>query len=251
MRIIQHLIFWSTVSLFLVITFGQANGDFIEAFYFVTFLLPVALATSYFFNYFLVPSYLLTRRYVLFGLYFAYTLIFSIYLEMIVLTIALIVLANYTYANLNPYSTNLFLLTSTLYFIVFLNAFILLIRRYQRNEHLLAKMEHTKKKNEREQIIVRVDRKNRALALDEILYIESLADYVKIHTTGEVVITKEKISELHDQLPERFIRTHRSFLVNQLQISEFGKEELLIGEVKIPISRTYRKAVSDRLRVTT
>ncbi len=68
---------------------------------------------------------------------------------MIVLTIALIVLANYTYANLNPYSTNLFLLTSTLYFIVFLNAFILLIRRYQRNEHLLAKMEHTKKKNER------------------------------------------------------------------------------------------------------
>lgn len=251
MRIIQHLIFWSTVSLFLVITFGQANSDFIEAFYFVTFLLPVALATSYFFNYFLVPSYLLTRRYVLFGLYFAYTLIFSIYLEMIVLTIALIVLANYTYANLNPYSTNLFLLTSTLYFIVFLNAFILLIRRYQRNEHLLAKMEHTKKKNEREQIIVRVDRKNRALALDEILYIESLADYVKIHTTGEVVITKEKISELHDQLPERFIRTHRSFLVNQLQISEFGKEELLIGEVKIPISRTYRKAVSDQLRVTT
>lgn len=242
MRLLQHILFWVLVSTFLIITFGQADGDFIKSFYFVSFLLPVALATSYFFNYWLVPHYLLKQRYFRFGLYFLYTLIVSVYLEMVVLAAALIVLANYNYQNLNPYSTNLFLLTSTLYFIVFVNAFVLLIKRYQRKEHLLNKMEEQTEKNKVEQLIVRVDRQNKPINIQDLMMVESLADYVKLHLPNKQVITKEKISELQDKLPVHFIRVHRSFLVNKHHVSTFGKEDLLVGGTTVKISRTYKKA---------
>lgn len=241
MRTAQHVIFWIAVSTFLVVTFGQADGDFLKSFYFVTFLLPAAIGTSYFFNYFLVPKYLLTRQYLKFALYFFYTLLISLYLELLVLTAALIVLANYNYQNLNPYTTNLFLLTSTLYFIVFINAFILLIKRYQRKEHLIHELEAKTAKNQQTQIQVRSDRKLRPIDLKDILYIESLADYVKIHTKDAQIITKEKISDLENQLPESFLRVHRSFLVNKAHITSYNKEEILINETSLKISRTYKQ----------
>lgn len=247
MRTVQHISFWLLASTFLVITFGQADGNYVHAFYFVAFLLPVAMATSYFFNYYLVPRYLLRRQYLRFGLYLCYTLVFSLYFEFIVLTLALIVLANYQYSNLNPYTTNILLLTSTLYFIVFVNAFVLLVKRYQRKEHHIYELEAKQERNAKDQIVIRADRKNFPLALQEIRYIESLADYVKIHTASGQVVTKEKISDLQDRLPDYFVRAHRSFLVNKNHISSFGREEMKIGEVCIPIGRTYRPGVMHQI----
>ncbi len=249
MRIAQHILFWTLILVFLTITFGQADGQYVKSFYYVTFLLPVAIGTSYFFNYWLVPNYLLKQRYVKFGLYCFYTLIISLYFEELVLTTAFIVLANYKYANLNPYSTNLFLLTTTIYFIVFVNAFILLIKRYQRKEHLLNRIEEQNEKNKTQQIIVRVDRQNKPIELDNLMVVESLADYVKLHLTSESVITKEKISQLQEKLPDNFVRVHRSFIVNKQHIGTFGKEELIVGDMKIKISRTYKKEALEALEV--
>lgn len=50
-------------------------------------------------------------------------------------------------------------------------------------------------------ITVRADRKNLKIALDDILYIESLKDYIKIVTTSKDIITKQSISSLEDTLP--------------------------------------------------
>jgi len=247
MQTLRHVIFWVLIAGLLVVTFGQGDHDYIKTLYYVTFLMPVAIGTSYFFNYFLVPRYLLTRRYIKFGLYLFYTLIFSLYFEQLVLTLSFIALANYKYTDLNPYSTNLLLLTMTIYLIVMVNAFFMLIRRYQNKEHLLTTLETEKEKQKIKTITVKVDRKNVPINLDDILIVESLADYVKIHTNTDQIITREKISELDQRLPESFIRTHRSFLVNQKQITSFGKESVNIGEVTVPISRTYKKTVSELL----
>lgn len=249
MRLAQHILFWTLILVFLTITFGQADDQYVKSFYYVTFLLPVAIGTSYFFNYWLVPNYLLKQRYLKFGLYCFYTLIISLYFEELVLTTSFIILANYKYANLNPYSTNLFLLTTTIYFIVFVNAFILLIKRYQRKEHLLNRIEEQNEKNKTQQIIVRVDRQNKPIDLDHLMVIESLADYVKLHLTHESVITKEKISQLQERLPDHFVRVHRSFIVNKNHVDTYGKEELSVGDMKIKISRTYKKEAIEALEI--
>ena len=249
MKIIHHILFWLIVLLFLTASFGVADENYAKAFYFVCFLLPVAIGTSYFFNYFLVPNFLLRREYVLFSLYTLYTIVISLYLEMVVLTAALILLANYTYDELNPYSTNLFLLTSTLYFIVFIHAFIQLIRKYQKKEHLLTQLSEDIVRNQQEHIMIRVDRKNVQVPLDTLRYIESLADYVIIYTDQKQYITKEKISSLATKLPDNFIRVHRSFLVNKNHIDGFSKEEIVIDDKKIKISRKYKNATQEKLSV--
>lgn len=249
MRLAQHILLWLTIATFLILTFSQADKDYLKSFYFVTFLLPVAIGTSYLFNYWLVPQYLLRRRYFKFALYFLYLLILSLYFEMIVLTIAFIVLANYKYANLNTYTTNPLLMTSTVYLVVFFHAFVLLIKRYQRKEHLLNEMMTNTERNAQHLISVRVDRQNKLVRLDELQVVESLADYVKLHTTSGLIITREKISELQNKLPDHFVRVHRSFIVNKQHVKAFGKEELTVGDLQIKISRTYKKAASEALAV--
>lgn len=93
-------------------------------------------------------------------------------------------------------------------------------------------------------IYVRSERKILKVMLDDILFIESLKDYVKIHLKAEVIITKEKISTLEEKLPEDlFIRTHRSFLVSARSIKAFTAETIEIINHVIPIGRTYKSSV--------
>ena len=93
-------------------------------------------------------------------------------------------------------------------------------------------------------IYVRSDRKVVKIVLSDIQYIESLKDYVKIHTNDEVIITKERISTLEEKLPQRqFIRTHRSFLVAIKSIKAFTAETIEIKNSEIPIGRTYKSSV--------
>ncbi|HMB90630.1 MAG TPA: LytTR family DNA-binding domain-containing protein [Rhodothermales bacterium] len=96
---------------------------------------------------------------------------------------------------------------------------------------------------------VRVDRQVVKVPLADIRYIESMSDYVQIHTTKRTLITKERISHLADKLaPHGFLRIHRSFLVPAHQVTAFTSEEVQVGEKRLPISRSYKQAVLARLR---
>ncbi len=249
MRKFNHLLFWIVVVTVLTIVFGYDTNHFSESFYFVSMLLPIIVGTSYFFNYFLVPKYLLSKRYFKFGLYTLYTIIISVYFEMLVIVGALVLLANYQYANMNPATTNVFVLAIVMYFIVFLNGFILLIKKAFISEHQINTLETEKRKQEKGYLLVKADRKTSKIRYDEIAYIESLADYVKIvKSDHQTVITKEKISVIADKLPEAFYRIHRSFIINSQGVTSFSKESIVINGKSLPISRSYKKEVGERLR---
>ncbi|MDN5202081.1 LytTR family DNA-binding domain-containing protein [Fulvivirgaceae bacterium BMA10] len=242
MKIFLHVLFWLLAGLVLTIIFGRSYHSYIHAFYFVSFLLPVVLATSYFFNYYLVPQYLLKRRYPKFILYFIYTIIISMYLEMVVITIAFIFLANYDIANMGPVASDVFILATTLYLIVFLKAFVLLVRQSFHKERTIEMMADEKSKMQKGYLSVKSDRKTSKIAFDEITFIESLGDYVKINQiSGEVIITKEKISKLQERLPDLFLRIHRSFIIHTGKVASYSKEAVVIGEQNLPISRTYKQ----------
>ncbi|MDN3550238.1 LytR/AlgR family response regulator transcription factor [Mucilaginibacter aquaedulcis] len=90
----------------------------------------------------------------------------------------------------------------------------------------------------------RADRKMVKVFLKEILYIESLKDYVKIHTTRGTVVTKHAMTALEAMLPEEsFIRVHRSFIVALDKIDSYTKEEIGIQKKFIPIGKIYRQQV--------
>ena len=244
MKLINQIFFWILVVIILTLVFGISYESFLHSFYFVSFLLPVILGTSWFFNYFLVPRYLLKKRYLKFGLYSIYALIISIYLEMVVIFLTFILLANYQYNNMSPVASNIFVLVLTLYCIVFLNAFILLVKIFFDNQKNINLLNTEKKKHEKGYILVKANRKTFKIMFEKIVYLESMGDYVKIiSSSGGKIITHEKISKLKKRLPEDFIRIHRSYIVNRGKIQSFSKEQLTVNETILPISRTFRQEV--------
>lgn len=97
-------------------------------------------------------------------------------------------------------------------------------------------------------IFVRADRKMVKINFQEITYIESLSDYIKIHLGNKTIFTRETISNIEAKLPQKdFLRTHRSFIVSFANIDSFTNEYVGINKKEIPISRSYKEAVLQRL----
>ncbi len=248
MRILWHIIYWTLVLLFLTLFFGQSWDSYLLAFYFSSLLLPIVMGTSYFFNLYLVPNYLLRGNYWTMALYSFYMLVVSLYLEILVALLSFVVIANYQIEMMRGMSSSIYVLGITLYLIVFITSFIRLMIRFRSKAHQLEMLESEKQKNEQTSITIRIDRKNQQVFLAELIYIESLDDLVKVVTEKTESITREKISKLQQNLPDRFIRVHRSFLVNRDKISSFNHEQIMIGEAIIPIGRKFKKHVIEELK---
>ena len=93
-------------------------------------------------------------------------------------------------------------------------------------------------------VYFRADRKMVKVMLQDILYIESMKDYVKIFTTHGLIITKQSITSVEEMLPEKmFIRSHRSFIVSVPKIRSFTNELVEIGKSELPIGKMYRNSV--------
>jgi two-component system, LytTR family, response regulator len=93
-------------------------------------------------------------------------------------------------------------------------------------------------------VYFRADRKMVKVLLHDILYIESMKDYVKVCTTHHTIITKQSLSSVEAMLPEKsFIRTHRSFIVSIQHINTFTNEIIEINKTEIPIGKLYRNSV--------
>jgi DNA-binding LytR/AlgR family response regulator len=99
-------------------------------------------------------------------------------------------------------------------------------------------------------INLRADRKNLKIALNDILYIESLKDYIKVVTKTKNIVTKQSISSLEEALPKNnFVRIHRSFIVAINKIESFTNDAIEINRQELPISRMYRHEVEKVLNV--
>jgi DNA-binding LytR/AlgR family response regulator len=93
-------------------------------------------------------------------------------------------------------------------------------------------------------IFVHVNKKHIKVILPEVTYIESIKDYLKIHTTTETLVIKERISHFIEELPEDpFVRVHRSYIVNRDHITAFTQQDIEIGQIEIPIGGKYKEYV--------
>jgi DNA-binding LytR/AlgR family response regulator len=86
------------------------------------------------------------------------------------------------------------------------------------------------------------------ILFNDILFIESMKDYVKIHTEAETYFIKYQISQLESELPQsQFLRTHKSFIVPVAKITTVAPGGIGIGDHKIPVSRNYKELVLKQL----
>jgi two-component system LytT family response regulator len=80
------------------------------------------------------------------------------------------------------------------------------------------------------------------------MYVESLSDYIKIHSADKTITTRETIGNIETKLPAKnFLRIHRSYIVNLKKMNSYTNEFVEIGKNAIPISRTYKENVLKKL----
>ncbi|MBS3774433.1 MAG: response regulator transcription factor [Bacteroidales bacterium] len=97
-------------------------------------------------------------------------------------------------------------------------------------------------------IVLKADKKNHKISLDDILYIESLDNYIKVHTTETSIICYERLSGIEKELPgSDFIRIHRSYIINLNKVDVFTASYIEIGDMNFTIGRNYKEYALRRL----
>ncbi|WP_434036079.1 LytR/AlgR family response regulator transcription factor [Formosa sp. 4Alg 33] len=86
------------------------------------------------------------------------------------------------------------------------------------------------------------------IKLTDINYIESDSEYVVFHLNNRKIMSYQTLKSLQKSLPEAlFIRVHRSYIVNKLQVTGLKGRDLLLSEVNIPVSDSYYDTVKNTL----
>lgn len=143
-RLLLHLLYWLAAMAFLLYFFGHFSAGYHYTFIFVCLLMPVATGTTYLINYFLIPRYLLQKRYGRFAWYISFTLILSIWAEMLVLVGAFTWLADNRYSNMPPLTTDIFYLVTGLYFIVLFSTSVKLLKHWYQGQQHISELRHKK-----------------------------------------------------------------------------------------------------------
>jgi DNA-binding LytR/AlgR family response regulator len=97
---------------------------------------------------------------------------------------------------------------------------------------------------ERAHLFFNVSKRKVKVCLDEILYIESLKEYIRITTGSKSILTKFQLNQIEALLTRNnFLRIHRSFIVSKDKIDAFSATDIEIGGKQIPIGRSYKELV--------
>lgn len=107
-----------------------------------------------------------------------------------------------------------------------------------------------KRENEDDFVIFKSEGFSRKLLLKDILYFESVGNDIKVVLQNEfLMVPKTSISELASTLQHKaFLRIHRSFIINQNQVTAISNCEVLIGKISIPVGRSFREPFDNFVR---
>lgn len=231
-----HAFFWYGVLLFYTYFFGVESTDLSYVRDFSFFLMPITIATTYVFIYKIIPDYLITKRYFIFGLYSLYTFIISAYLIMISVFFGLVYLSNFEYQNMAPISKSLLFVAIAVYLVVIIvSAFKLLklnLKHTEETKKLETKILETQLKLKEQELnylkmqihphfLFNTLNTMYGFALkkaDEtpemILKLSNLLDYLLYQVDKPYVSLREEINHIQDYIELEKMRFNDTLLVN-------------------------------------
>lgn len=124
---------------------------------------------------------------------------------------------------------------------------------FERFRQAVAKAEEKKVKKEKvtekDHFFVKTEYRLEKILFSDLLFIEGMRDYRKIHHSGKPIMTLQTFRDFEKEIPASIVcRVHKSFMVAIDKIESIEKNEIRIGEKLIAISDTYRQAFYEILR---
>lgn len=114
--------------------------------------------------------------------------------------------------------------------------------RFTKSVDKFLKQNTTPDTGEKNYLYIKVNGRLEKVFYADLIYAESMRDYIKIVTVNEIYITHLTMKALANLLPgDRFIRVHRSFIVHTAFLKAIGRKEILVNERNIPVGDNYRQ----------
>jgi DNA-binding LytR/AlgR family response regulator len=106
------------------------------------------------------------------------------------------------------------------------------------------------KVGEQEFVFVKDNGILKRINVDDIMYLEAMGDYVKVHTQQKFHVLHATLKSIEEKLPlSKFIRVHRSYIVSLNKIDFIQEGIITIGKASIPVADTYKSVLNKRLNL--
>jgi DNA-binding LytR/AlgR family response regulator len=102
---------------------------------------------------------------------------------------------------------------------------------------------------QKDYIFVKTEYRIENIPLNDILYIEGMQGYLRIHSAGRRIMTKQSFKTILEQLPkEQFIQVHKSWVVSIPKIESIERSRIKIGNKLIPVGESYKNSFFARIK---
>lgn len=106
------------------------------------------------------------------------------------------------------------------------------------------------KVGEQEFVFIKDNGVLKRISVDDILYLEAMGDYVKVHTAQKFHVLHATLKSIEEKMPAtKFLRVHRSYIVSLNKIDTIQEGIITIGKASIPVADTYRSVLNKRLNL--
>ncbi len=251
-RVTKHLGYWLAFVCFFTLVWGTYDNDYFRNFMIQMLSLPARLILVYVSLYFLFPVFFLKKKYAMFVFLYTLLLIFvTVFIQRVLFFY--VVQPNYLQ---NFEVSNFFVLTEIMNTLLDVNIAIIIplgyvfFKSWHATNQKTIELENQQLQSikEEEFIYLKVEKSLQKIFLKDIIFIESLKNYVKVKTTNREIIAYKGISSIEEMLTnKKFLRVHRSFIVSLNFIDSFSPSKLILKGIPIPIGRKYKEEVKDTL----
>lgn len=248
-RLIRHASFWlAYYVLFSLIWASPERGGYFASFYLEFVLMPLRILASYCMMYVLIPAFLSHRKLLAFLVSYAALIIVAGGLQQLI--------GHFFYDQLINGESETFALSAASWVrnIVLINSTVILLgaaKVIKLHFELVDSLARENKPNIEQEnnsgdavIEVKSNRRIHRLKVSEILYVEGMGNYVRYTTSdGARIVVYGSLKSAEENLPDSFVRIHRSYLINRKRITAYDKETVTVGTETLP----RRKDVSDEI----
>ncbi len=231
-RILTHIVFW--IGYYILFGFIWAiDGDYGSSYFLEFVLLPIRMGVVYTSLYYLLPRYLLQKKFILFLASYGVLLLMGSVLQRFFIHFFYEQQIHFDLVTILEPSAILrafILINSTALFLIALKILFLYLEERSINQPM-----HDEK------IEVKSDKRYYRIHPSTILYLEGLGNYITYYlNNGTKIIGYNSLKKANDELPEYFIRIHKSFIVNANQVISYDRNNVEIVKDKfLPIGNSY------------
>lgn len=249
-RITKHVLYWVGLVFFFGLVWGTSDYNYFRNFMIQIYSLPSRLILVYVTLYSFVPLFFLKKKYLTFiALYILLMVGVSVFIQrpLMLYYVQPMYLPGWT-------TSNFFTITEIMNTILDVNIaaviplgavfFKIWQKTQQRTLQLEKNMLDAATEENEEFIYLKVEKTLQKIFIKDIVYIESLKNYIKVKIIEREIIAYASITSIQNSLPpKKFLRVHRSYIVGIDFIDSFSPSQINLKGINIPIGRKYKDDV--------